>query len=36
MPRAIAPGADFDAPMLRRLARGSKEAARARRLLALV
>ena len=35
MPSAIALRADFDAPMLRRLARGSREAAQARRLLAL-
>lgn len=35
MPRAIALRADFDAPILRRLARRSKQAAQARRLLAL-
>ena len=35
MPRAIALRADYDAPILRRLARRSKEAAQARRLLAL-
>ena len=35
MPCAIALRADFDAPILRRLARRSKEAAQARRLLAL-
>lgn len=35
MPRAIALRADFDSPALRRLARRSKDAAQARRLLAL-
>jgi hypothetical protein len=35
MPRAIALRADFDAPAPRRLARRSKDAAQARRLLAL-
>lgn len=35
MPRAIALRADFDAPILRRLARRSREAAQARRRLAL-
>ena len=36
MPRAIPLRSDFDAAELRRLARRSKDAAQARRLLALV
>jgi hypothetical protein len=35
MPRAIPLRSDFDGPELRRLARQSKDAAQARRLLAL-